>query len=97
MTNHFKPLMAVSAGNSYITSNGTTLVMVNTDQSLNTTSLWNNWLNEQYTNGTPVVVDYVLSEQTEENIEIPSIPELSEGQKCEDFYKVSGTTVECGY
>ena len=55
------------------------------------------WLTEKYNSGLPVVVDYVLSEQTEENIEVPSIPELSKGQKCEDFYKVSGTTVECSY
>ena len=97
INSHFKSITSYKEGNSYITNNGTALVMFNTNQAINTTSLWNNWLNEQYTNSTPVVVDYVLSKEEEESIEVPSIPELEKGQNCEDFYKVNGATVECGY
>ena len=40
---------------------------------------------------------YLLAKPTEESIDVPEIPSLPEGQNCEDFYKVDGTTVACGY
>ena len=40
---------------------------------------------------------FVLETPAEESVAVPEIPSLSDGQKCEDFYKVNGTTLECGY
>ena len=67
------------------------------DKDISTIEDWKNKLVGYADNNKPLKVIYQLANETEENIEVPSIPELSEGQKCEDFYKVNGANIECGY
>ena len=67
------------------------------DKDISTIEDWKNKLVGYADSNKPLKVIYQLANETEENIEVPSIPELSEGQKCEDFYKVNGANIECGY
>ena len=66
----------ISISNGTIFINGKGIIDKNNSE-ITDASLMNNWLQAKKNSGTPVVVDYVLSEQTEENIEIPSIPNLT--------------------
>jgi len=69
INSHFTSDRAVELGNSYITGDrNQTLVMVHPDQSLTTVEQWNAWLREQYNNGTPVMVTYVLAEPITEHV-----------------------------
>ena len=67
------------------------------DKDISTIEDWKNKLVGYADSNKPLKVIYQLANETEENIEVPSIPELSEGQKCEDFCKVNGANIECGY
>ena len=67
------------------------------DKDISTIEDWKNKLVGYADSNKPLKVIYQLANETEESVEIPSIPELSEGQKCEDFYKVNGANIECGY
>ncbi len=64
-TTEFDP--HVKLGTTYIRgAGGTALIMTHTNQKLNTVALWNKWLQEQYNNGTPVKINYVLTTPIEE-------------------------------
>ena len=49
---HFVAQRKIVAGGAYVTD--TRLRLVHTDATINTVDSWNAWLNEQYSNGTPV-------------------------------------------
>ena len=75
-SNHFNTSYGVSLGATYL-ANAIRLVMVNTDQTLNTKALWNEWLQSKYNEGNPVVVDYVLLNLDDtEDITLPNIPTI---------------------
>lgn len=66
---HFKAVATVAQGNCYIAgANGTSLIFVPNDQSLDTIDKVNAWLKEQYDSGNPVTVTYVLEEPIETDI-----------------------------
>lgn len=66
---------SVKLGGSYITKNGNTLIMTHPNQEFNTVKLWNEWLQEQYDNGTPVKFNYVYYTTIEEplNLVLPKL------------------------
>lgn len=61
------PNNSTKEGYCYITGNGTKFVMTLTDQSLTTVQSVNEWLAEQYANGTPVTIQYELAEEQTED------------------------------
>lgn len=73
LNSHFKSENSLSLGNSYITSNGNYHVMVHPNQAYSDVTLWNEWLNSQYNQGTPVQVVYALAEEKHIPIKLPSL------------------------
>ena len=63
---HFIAQFGVEIGNCYITQNGQYFVFVLNDQNITTVEEANAWLAQQYSSGTPVIVEYEL--KTEEII-----------------------------
>lgn len=60
---HFKAVATVAQGNCYIAgANGTSLIFVPNDQSLDTIDKVNAWLKEEYDRGNPVTFTYALEE-----------------------------------
>ena len=71
-TNVIKPLCThfqgikngtVTPGYCYTVASGIRMVLVPTDQTITTVQAFNEWLQEQYNNGTPVEIEYDLAEE----------------------------------
>ena len=62
-----------------------------------TLSTWVDFLKEQYTNGTPVKVSYVLTAPTEETIELPNIPTFKGTTILEVDTKIQPSNMEVVY
>lgn len=73
---HFKAVQSVAKGNCYITAGATGCLMVHTNQEIDEQNKWNEWLQEQYNNGTPVTINYARSTPIEEPLEV-ELPKLN--------------------
>lgn len=62
-----------SSGNAWIQSTSTYRRFYLSDDNYSTVSEFKTYLSEQYTNGTPIEIEYVLDTPTEETIELPTI------------------------
>lgn len=79
---HFVASRKITAGGAYVTD--IRLRLVHTDSTINTVTSWNSWLNEQYTNGTPVtaimnLVTPIETPLSEEELEVFAALRTSKG------------------
>ena len=66
LSTHFASEWTHLPGTGYMSGSGDylykQLLLYHTDQTLDTADKWNNWLKEQYANGTPVTIYYAMAE-----------------------------------
>ena len=97
LSTHFIPQNSVQVGNIYITgSRGTNLVFILADQTITTVEQANAWIQEQYSNGTPVTVEYKLADPQPTPYTSAQQAQWEEIKKMKTYKNVSHISTEGG-